>query len=451
MGLSGAARQQALDILRDLVRIDTTNPPGNETAGARYLADLFAPFERIEARVVESEPNRGSLIARLRGTGEAPALMLMGHLDVVAANGDDWLHPPFGAEIHDGFVWGRGTTDMKQMLAVCTVVMLTLAQSERPLKRDLLLLATADEEQGGRRGMGWLTREMPELFEDVDCALNEGGGHAIRVGGRLFFTCQSAVKGVCRTVWTAKAKGGHGAYPRPDMATIKLARALCRLGSGYLNNRVIETMSLALRKIASTQADRLAQRVEKLLEGGHIRKALAAAGFSAQDIERYWPLFCDTVSVTGLRAGSPHSLNIVPPTALAYADGRILPGQTRDGFLQALRAAIGDGVDIALYHGQYAPGLESSTHHPILSTIAGAVNTHCPGAAVIPWQCAGSTDAKHLAPLGVPVYGFVPAPLLPDGVEMAGAHANDERLWIENLYFALSVLYDVVHRYCTQA
>ena len=446
--LSEGLRRQVVDVLRDLVRIDTTNPPGNEVDAARYLADLLAPAG-IETRIVESAPGRGNLIARLRGSGEDKPLMFMGHLDVVPADPGEWRHPPFAAEIHDGFVWGRGTTDMKGMVAACAVVMLALAGLERPLKRDVLLMATADEEKGGRQGMGWLASEMPELF-DVACAINEGGGKPVRVAGRTYYTCQTAEKGVCRTVWVAQSAGGHAAYPRPNLSTLKLSRALSRLEDGHLGGRVTDTMRTALEIIIADQSEQVAKRAGKLLAQGRIEEAMAAAGFEEEDIARHRALFYDTASVTGLRAGDPRSINVIPPTSSAYVDGRILPGQTSGGFLELLRQRAGKEVDIQVYREQYSPGLESSADAPIFRTIAQVIVEHCDGAAVIPWQCAGSTDAKHLIPLGVPVYGFVPTKLLPEGVEAAGAHANDERLWLENLPFMLETLYEIAHRFCSR-
>lgn len=444
----GRFREQVLDVLRDLVRIDTTNPPGNEVECARYLANLLSPAG-IETRVVESAAGRGNLIARLRGSGEGRPLMFMGHLDVVAADPNEWTHPPFAAEIEDGFLWGRGTTDMKQMIAACAVAMLALAVGERPLERDVLFVATADEEQGGHQGMGWLTREMPDLF-DVACAINEGGGAPIEVGGRLFYTCQSAEKGVCRTMWTAQSRGGHGSRPRPDLATIKLSRALCRLGDGHLRGHVIETMRTSLAIIAGSRSEQCAERVDRLLSEGRIEDAMEAAGLAKEDIQRTRALFYDTASVTGLRAGDPRSINVIPPISTAYVDGRILPGQTCEGFLDLLHKCAGDDVDIQVYREQFSPGLESPSDAPICHTIAEVIAERCDGAAVIPWECAGSTDAKHLIPLGVPVYGFVPSKPLPEGIEVAGAHANDERLWLENLPFALEVLYDIAYRFCSE-
>jgi len=442
-------KEQATDVLRDLIRIDTTNPPGNEVEAARFLARLLEAAG-IEVQVLESAPGRGNLVARLRSPHpSAKPLMLMGHLDVVAAKATEWTHPPFAADIADGYIWGRGATDMKNMIAACAVSMLAMVAHRDSLKRDILLLATADEEQGGHRGMGWLARNRPELF-DAACALNEGGGNAVRVGERVFYTCQTAEKGVCRTIWMAQARGGHGSRPRLDIATIKLARALTNLGDGHMQGRAIATMREAMTTIAAQQGDGTDERVGALLDQGSIENALRLVGFQDRDVERIRPLFYDTASVTGLRAGDPRSINVIPPTADAYVDGRILPDQNREGFLDLLRRRAGDEVKIEVYQRQYAPGLESPAHGPIVDTIRQVVDERCHGATVIPWQCAGATDARHVIPMGVPVYGFVPTRLLPEGVEEAGAHANDERLWVENLAFSLEILSAVIHRFCTQ-
>ena len=441
-------KHQVIDVLRDLIRIDTTNPPGNETEAARYLAALLEPAG-IETEVLESAPGRGNLVARLRGSGQAKPLILMGHLDVVAAKAEEWTHPPFAAEVAGGYIWGRGATDMKNMIAACAVAMLAIAPHRERLRRDILLLATADEEQGGRAGMGWLAQNRPDLL-NAACALNEGGGNAVRIGEHVFYTCQTAEKGVCRTVWTARAQGGHGSRPRADLATVKLARALTSLGDGYMQGRVIPTMREALTTIAA-QRGRRAEEVGALLDRGRIEEALRQVGLQERDIERTRPLFYDTASVTGLRAGDPRSINVIPPVAEAYVDGRILPDQNREGFVDLLRRKVGSEVEIEIYQRQYAPGLESPARGPIVETIRQVIAERCQGAAVIPWQCAGATDARHVAPMGVPVYGFVPMKLLPDGVEEAGAHANDERLWMENMAFSLEILCDVIERFCTQA
>ena len=449
MELSGGYRERALDVLRDLVRIDTRNPPGNEIACALYLRDLLAPAG-IETEIIESAPGRGNLIARLKGAGQARPLMLMGHTDVVAADPASWQYPPFAAEVHDGFLWGRGATDMKQMIAVSAIIMLALAEQGVSLQRDVMFAATADEEQGGRMGARFLARERREVF-DVDCVITEGGGGAIPVGDRVYYTCQTAQKGVCRTVWTAEGQGGHGAHPSHQIAPLALSRALVQLGDGHLGGRAIETMRRAIEIVAADRSGLAGNRSARFLRDGRIEDALTAVGFQGETLLRSRALFYDTAAVTGLSAGDPRSINVIPPAATAYVDGRILPGQDREGFLKLLRGAVGDGVGIDVYEGQYSPGLESPYDAPIVDTISRVIAERCDGAKVIPWQCAGATDARHLAPLGVPVYGFVPAKPMPEGIDGAGAHASNERLWLDNLTFALDVLYDVVYRYCARA
>ncbi len=442
-------RHRVVEVLQDLIRIDTTNPPGNETACARYLADLLEPAG-IETRIVESAPGRGNLIARLHGEGHAKPLMLMGHLDVVSADPSEWTYPPFAAEIHDGFIWGRGTTDMKHMVAASAITLLALADLEHPLKRDIVFAATADEEHGGHMGMGWLAREMPELL-DVACAINEGGGGVLDVAGHRYYTCQSAERGLCRTIWTAQADGGHASRPRADLSTLKLSRAVSRLGDGYLRACPTQTMRTALHTITATRSEQIAERVDALLERGQIEEALRTAGFESKDIDRHKSLFYDTASVTGLRAGDPNSINVIPSTATAYVDGRILPDQTREGFLDLLRQCAGDEVDIQVYRDDFSPGLEASVDAPIFQTIAEVISDRCDGALLIPWQSSGSTDAKNLRSLGVPVYGFIPEKPMPAGETGKGAHAVDERLWLEALPFAVEVLYDIVYRFSQRA
>ena len=438
--------QQALDMLRDLVRINTTNPPGNETAVAAYLAQRLNAAG-IATEIVEPQPGRGSIIARLKGSGAAKPLLLMGHIDVVAADPADWEDDPFAAVVRDGFLWGRGSTDNKHLIATETMILLALKAANMPLKRDVLFIGAADEEHGGHLGMGWLAKERRDLF-DVAGAINEGGGGAVEAGGKLFYTCQTGEKGVCRTVWTSRAPGGHGSAPRLDLSTAKLVRALARLGDGYVRPHLTATMREGLTRIAAGQSERLASRVTRLLEQGKLDEALAATGLEPDQPKRARSLLFDTASITGLAAGDPASINVIPQQARAYVDGRILPGQTREGYLQVLRDLAGEDVAIEVYAGQYSPGLESSADTGLYRTIAGAVAARCPEAQVVPWLCGGSTDAKHLIPLGVPVYGFIPTPPLPPGVTAAGAHAANERLWLEHLPFMLDMLYDITVRFC---
>lgn len=448
-GSTAPMHQLVTEILRDLVRMDTTNPPGNELACARYLADLLTPAG-IEARIIEPAPGRGNLIARWRGAGESRPLMLMGHLDVVAADAHEWKRPPFEGTIEHRYLWGRGATDNKQMVAIAAAILLALAGEGRRLKRDIVLAATADEEKGGRYGMGWLAQREPEILQ-VACALNEGGGSAMRVGERLFYTCQTAEKGVCRTVWTARSASGHASQPRRDLATFKLARALAQLGDGHLGGRVIDTMRRAVTTIATEQSAAQGRQVDDLLAQGRIEEALGEAGFSSENAALCRALFYDTASPTVLAAGDLDRINVIPSAAQAYVDGRILPGETMQGFVARLQGLAGDEVAVELHENQFSPGLESPADAPIVDVIRQVIAERADGAAVVPWQCAGSTDAKHLIPRGVPVYGFIPAKPPPEGAMAGGAHAVDEGIWLESLAFGYEVLYDVTRRYGEQS
>ena len=444
--VTGEYRERIVGILRDLVRIDTTNPPGNEMACVAYLQPLLAQAG-VETRVVETAPGRGNLIARVRGSGAERPLMLMGHLDVVAAQEQGWKHPPFEGVVEGEYLWGRGSTDNKQMIAISAMILMALSQARIPLSRDVVFAATADEEHGGRWGMGWLARHDPEI-QHVACAINEGGGDALQVGDRLFYTCQTAEKGICRTVWTARSSSGHASRPRADMSTLQLASALSRLGDGYLGGRVIDTMRSALIGIAEAFSPNRAARVSQLLEQGAIERALSEVGFSAVEASRHRALFYDTVSPTMLRAGCTDRLNVIPDKAEAYLDGRLLPGETSRGFITRLQSLAGEHVTVELYDDDYSPGQESPPDSAMMRTIRAVISDQCAGAEVVPWQCAGSTDAKHLIPRGVPVYGFIPSMPVPESGEGGGAHAVNERLWLENLYFGYRVLYDVVTRFC---
>lgn len=438
----------ALEILRDLVRIDSSNPPGNELAAAIYLQKRLEPYH-LETHLFETAPQRGNLVARLAGSGEAKPLLLLGHLDVVPANGQDWLHPPFAAEVHDGMVWGRGTTDMKQMLAVSTVILLVLSRLGYKLKRDLVLVAAADEEQGSACGMDWLVHNAPELLV-AEGALNEGGGSCFVIGGHPFYTCQVAEKGICRTQWIAYGKDGHGSQPSANISTLKLSRALVSLGDGHIRSGVVATMRDALSQIACQRSASAAEQVAQLLTQNRIEEALIAAGFDNPTMRATRPLFYDTAAATALRAGDPQAINVIPSHASAFVDGRILPGQTQEGFIQALRQRCGQELEIELYDNQFNSGQELSSSTLLLKTIAQVISSRCQGASVVPWMCTGATDARQLAALGIPVYGFVPAMPLPEGVQEVGPHAVNERLWLKNLSFALHILYEVVFRYCVE-
>ncbi|MCE5259856.1 MAG: M20/M25/M40 family metallo-hydrolase [Chloroflexi bacterium] len=439
----------AIELLRDLVRIDTSNPPGNELAAAEYLQQRLN-LCGITTTLLKTAPKRGNLIARLRGDGLAAPLLLVGHLDVVPAAEQDWIHPPFSAEIHDGMVWGRGTTDMKHMVAVSAAILVALAESGIKLKRDIVLAATADEEQGSTYGMAWLVKHAHELL-NAECAINEGGGNCIHINNRPFVTFQVAEKGVCRTEWTARGSDGHASQPSAELATIRLARALATLGDGYIQSGVNDTMRLALLQIASFRSPEAREQVARLLEQRRIEAALMSAGLDQGAIRAVRPLFYTTAAATALQAGDIKALNVLPAKAQAWIDGRILPGQSRTDFVALLQQRCGRNVSIQPIQQQYSPGQELPAESPLFQIAEKVMAQALPGAVLVPWMCAGATDAIHLYDCGIPAYGFVPMLAIQNEQNKTGPHAANERISIANVQTALHVLYHVVRDYCGYA
>ncbi len=413
------SRPEVVRILRDLLRFDTTNPPGNELACARYLARLFRK-EGIPCRVLEAAPGRGNVVARLKGGSKKP-LLLSAHLDVVPATGK-WKHPPFAAEIHDGVIWGRGTVDMKHMAAMSAVVMLELKRRGAKLDRDLIFAGVADEETGGQFGAGFLVDKHPELIR-AGCCLTEVGGIATPMGGSMLVPVQVAEKGA---VWfklkAAPGPGGHGSKPYRGSAIERLAEAVLALSRRPLAYRLTPTTRRFLRSV-------------KNLKKGATRASLR---------KTYHSMLHDTAAVTGLVAGV--SVNVIPTDAEAVVDGRLLPGTSRKGYIDQIRKVVGPGFDIEVLSSSTA--LEFDYRGPMWDTIVRVMKRRLPGCEVTPNMLTGQTDAQDFSRLGIKTYGFSPLLLRP-GEDFADLyHAPNERVSIHGLETGLVWLTDVVEDYC---
>lgn len=439
-------RDELVERLRQLVRIDTTNPPGRELVAAQWLAEEIAAAG-LEPRVLESAPGRGSVVTRLVGTGAEPPLLLMSHLDVVPVEEGSWSHPPFGAEVHDGYIWGRGTLDTKNLTAQHLTVLLLcrrLADAGTALPRDLILMATADEEVGGELGASWLVDHHADLIR-AEYALNEGGGSAFMLGGREYMTVQTAEKGLARFTLRARGPVGHASVPRDDNAVVRLAEAVAALGRARLPVHLTLTMREWLTVIAETQPSTVARTVQALLEDPARFDELAAA--LPLDDERRRTLSAalrNTATPTLLAAGT--KVNVLPGEATARVDGRILPGQTQATFRTELAAHLPDGVE--LQFDDDAPPLEAEIRSPLYDAICEALRAHAPEVTPLPLLMTGATDAKAIVRLGTRVYGFGPMrhEAAVDGLPLV--HGHDERISIDNLLFGAKVLYDVVLRFC---
>jgi acetylornithine deacetylase/succinyl-diaminopimelate desuccinylase-like protein len=439
-----AVEHEVTGYLQDLLRFDTTNPPGNEILAADYLANVLKR-ESIPSTVSASEPGRGNVTARLKGGGE-PALMLLGHTDVVAVEPDKWSRDPFGGDLVEGYLWGRGALDMKNMVAAELMVFLLLNRQGIVLNRDVIYAATADEEAGkGNHGIGWLIDNHPEQV-DALYVLTEGGGTDFYVNGKHFYTCQTGQKGIFRFRLHAKGSPGHGSRPHNDNAVIKLGRALAALGEAKLPMHPCVTLQVFLNDVAETQDAETAHILRDVLHEEKSESALQALPFDSETVSSLRALLRNTISPTMLAAGS--KINVIPAEATAFIDGRLAPGQTDKSFEAEIRPYIGDEIDLIV--DQYSPPLEADTDSLLYQSIVEVMGRLIPDAQVVPSMMTGGTDAKHICPRrpDTQVLGFMPHRQTLGEEEMNLIHGHDERTSVENLVFATKTLYEVVCRFC---
>jgi acetylornithine deacetylase/succinyl-diaminopimelate desuccinylase-like protein len=434
--------------LQTLLRMDTTNPPGNEMVAAEYLAGVLQR-EGIEPLVFESTPGRGNVIARLKGSGEAPPLLLYSHTDVVPAEPNYWSHPPFGGEVADGMVWGRGALDMKDDVAEQLMVLLLLKRQGVALKRDVIYAATADEEIGGPDGFGvsWLIKHHPDLLR-AEFGLSEVGGHNTQFAEKRVYLIQVAEKGTCWLKVRAHGRPGHGSLPHTDNAVLHLSRALNQLAANglpyHLTGAAASFLDAASRAVGSGSP--LAQMLHGLKQPVEAERAFQVELQGHELYPVFYAMLHNTATPTGLTAG--YKTNVIPAVAEATIDGRTLPGFSTDTFLAELRSVLGDKFDYEIT--LQAPPLETPADTPLFKLMADTVMAHDPEAvAVLPYMMSGATDAKYLSQIGVPTYGFSPLQL-PNGMPfMEMFHAHDERVPVEGLGWGVHVLYDVVKQYCS--
>lgn len=444
MNRDPAFEAEALQLFQALLRVDTTNPPGHERAAAEVLAESLRQ-DGIEPQLLEKEPGRTNLIARLKGDGSLPPLLLTGHLDVVAAEPARWSHPPFAAEIHDGWLYGRGAVDMKNMLAMSAMVMKALKREGKVLKRDIILAAVADEEDGCNLGSIFLVNEHPELVR-AEFALGEIGGFTLRMGGARLYPVQVAHKGMAWIRMSVKGTPGHGSMPREDQAVHKLALALARLGHQKLPVRVTAPVRAMIEGVRAVQP--LAGKIGLgLLMKPMFTDWVLDTLFPDKGLARSFnALLRNTAVATVLKGG--YKTNVIPSEVEAHIDGRTLPGQTTQDLLNELRAVVGDEVEFAVMR-EMAP-LEVPRESKLVDAIKGALAAHDPGGHMLPYVMPGFTDGGPFSKLGMLYYGFSPV-FFPEEPKVAFAdlyHGDDERIPVDGFQQGLHVLKDVVTRFC---
>jgi acetylornithine deacetylase/succinyl-diaminopimelate desuccinylase-like protein len=422
------AQDEVVNICRDLIRIDTSNPGDHSGPGERQAAEHVAALLAevgLEPQLLESHPKRTSVVARIEGQDQTrPALLIHGHLDVVPANAPDWRHHPFDGEIADGCLWGRGAIDMKDMDAMMLAVVRQRRREGRPPARDVVLAFTADEEAGGTWGARWLVDHHPDLFEGVTEAVGEVGGFSLTLGRQRLYLLQVAEKGMAWMRLTARGTAGHGSMIQPDNAVTELAEAIGRLGRHEWPVRLLPSVQAFLEGAAEALGIEFIRNDPGLLLSkiGTVSRIVGAT-------------LRNTVNPTVLKAG--YKVNVVPQTATAEVDGRFLPGY-EDEFYAELDRVLGPGVTREFIHTDIA--LETTSDGALYDAMTSALTAEDPEAKVIPYCLSAGTDAKSFSRLGVRCFGFTPLQLAPD-LDFSGMfHGVDERVPVDGLRFGVRVL-----------
>ena len=440
--------KEVTQLLTNLIQINTTNPPGNETAAANFIAQYLSR-EGFKTEVVESAPGRGSVITRLKGTGEKPSLLLLSHLDVVAANPSEWSVDPFAGAVKDGYVYGRGAYDMKSMTAIEIMAIKLLKKNGVKLKGDVVLAATADEEQGGEAGAGYLLRNHKEK---VWCpyVINEGGGLAFPSKKGYVFPVQTAEKGILWIRIKAKGTPGHGSMPNTaDNAVMRMNKVIDRLGNYKAETIYVNTLREFLAEMGK-QDPELQQTISLLLanpqRSDEILDGLAKKNRALAEEVR--PRTKMTIAPTMIHGGVKE--NIIPSECEAVFDCRILPGQSVDETVGLIKDLLGDvGLDkLSFEFIQAHGGSESTVDTPLYKTIADVLREFEPGCGVTPTLTTGGTDSRFFREVGSVCYGFQPMiPDEPNDQLEKRMHGIDERITVENLVYGTSVLYETVKRF----
>lgn len=435
---------EGVALLQELLRFDTTNPPGNELPLALYLEGLLKG-EGLDPQVLKSTPERGNVVVRLKGTGKKRPLLLLSHTDVVPAEPDKWTHPPFAGEVADGYVWGRGAFDSKLTAVVGIQVIRLCKRLGLPLERDLVVVAAGDEEMGATYGVRWLAEHHPEVF-DAEYGINEGGGYAVKVDGIPIYTCQVGEKGSAAVDLISRGRPGHSSVPHGDNAIAHLGKVLQALGEKKMPHRVTRSGGAFIEGIAEAQRrPEVRDLVLKLLDPVETEAALKELPADEPTRLMLDATLRNTCAPTMMNAGLKR--NVIPSEARVLLSGRPLPGVDEATFTKELREIVGEEVDIETEEARpFKPGNEFDHETELLEAIRTSVARFDPEAAVAPHLSTGGTDASWLAHLDIQIYGFIPMRWEPDFNFYELAHGHDERVSTRNVQFATQVVFDTVCR-----
>ena len=438
-----AVEGQTVVHLQRLIQLDTTNPPGNELPLARYLEGVLLA-EGIETRVFEPFKNRAAVVARIPGSGAAKPVMLLAHMDVVGVEREHWSVDPFGGVVRDGYLYGRGAIDDKGMLAVNLMTMLLLqrwlAGGGDRLTRDVLFVATSDEEASGEAGIEWLIENHAELI-DAEFVLNEGGRIRIVNGAPLYAAVQTSEK--VSHILTVRARGpaGHGSVPLPGNAVVRLAKALAAIGDHREPVVLLPTTERFFERLSRVWPDEIESKA--MADLASVDADLSRRGSEVlASIPAFDAVLRSGISPTIVRGGA--TFNVIPGEAEAVLCVRTLPGEPLDATLRRLADTVADeNVEITVtIRGEDAP--VSDFNSPLFTAIEATVQELLPGVATVPYLSTGATDSAHLRRRGVQAFGLLPFPL--EAGDERRMHGHDERIPLASLAFGTRLVFGAVRR-----
>jgi acetylornithine deacetylase/succinyl-diaminopimelate desuccinylase-like protein len=430
--------QRPVELLQNLIRFDTSNPPGNEAECITYINALLTQAG-FETTIVAKVPHRPNLFARLSGQGNEPPLLLYGHIDVQITKNQVWQHPPFEAKLVDGYIWGRGALDMKSGIAMMLAAFMKAKAEGLNPAGDIVLAVLSDEEQFGDFGARYLVESHPELFKDIRYALGEFGGFSMHIAEKRFYPIQVAEKQICSVKVIVNGPGGHGSLPLRGGAMAKLGHILQQLDQQRLPVHINPIVRDMVQGIASAVPSPVDEVVGQLLDPGQTDSVLELLGTQGQGFE---PLFHNTVNATIVHGGD--NINVIPSEIVLQLDGRLLPGFTPDDIVTELRQLIGNEAVIEVQRYDPCPAEPDMELFPLLE---GILKEADPDGLPVPLLMPAVTDGRFLSKLGIQTYGFTPMKL-PEGFNfMQTIHNADERIPVEALAFGADAIHKVLQRF----
>jgi acetylornithine deacetylase/succinyl-diaminopimelate desuccinylase-like protein len=431
-------RNEAVQMLQELIRINTSNPPGNEMQAVSFI-EKIADKSGIEYEIMETAPGRGNIILKIPGTRHDNPLIMLSHLDVVGANKTEWIEDPFGGEIKDGLIWGRGAVDTKQLTAMELMTLLLIKRNSIVPDRDIYMIATSDEESGSKFGMLELLQKKGGIFNGAD-VISEGGGFPIRVGDNIFYICETGQKGSCTVRFKFRRKPGGNPYYPDNSAITSCSELIKRVSSDKWDAVLPETTKFLIDLLAaSAEIDEKLSIQEKLEQ---LKEAV-----SPQFANILKAMTKNTMAVTMWRGGKK---NCGPDfQAEAYADIRLLPGVTLDQVNEKIYH-LTEGLEAEWEILSFSSGYDSNYDGALFRELNNTISVKTPGYKVVPFIATGASDGRLLGGYDCRVYGF--SPVLESDMTFEKAvsmvHGINERISIDSLIFGIDVLFTTVLNYC---